>query len=81
MDKLNYCVDCKRIFNHASVCSYCNSENVKELAQKAPVNVIGTKLKGRLFKVHSEKAQILIIDEKQSKSVKEFEASKLQKVL
>lgn len=81
MDKLNYCVDCKRIFNPAPVCSYCNSENVKDLAQRAPVNVLGTKLKGRLFKVHSDKAQILLVDDKQSKSIKEFEASKLQKVL
>jgi len=54
---------------------------VNELNIKAPVNVLGTKVKGRVYKLLQEGIEVLIVDEQQNKAIKEFSASKLRKVL
>lgn len=81
MESYQYCQDCKRIFSATSTCPFCLSTNVNELNVKAPVNVLGTKVKGRVFKLSKEGIQVLIADEQQNKAIKEFSASKLRKVL
>ena len=30
MKRLNYCLDCQRVFTSENVCEYCNSNNIKE---------------------------------------------------
>ncbi|WP_041274705.1 hypothetical protein [Desulforamulus reducens] len=81
MKNLSYCVDCKRIANFSEECSYCQSQNIKDLTRKAPVNVIGTKIKGRVLKVKDQMVEVLYIDENKNTYVKPFEAEKLKKVL
>jgi hypothetical protein len=81
MCKLYYCLDCKRISGEAESCMYCNSLNIKELTKNAPVNIIGSKLKGRVLKVEEGKARLLIADENNSRYIKEYEADMLKKVL
>ena len=81
MSKLYYCLDCKRIFRNAEVCDYCKSEEVNELVVGASVNVIGQKLKGKVLKINDDVVRILVRDQSNSKLVKEFEPSKLNKVL
>lgn len=81
MDMLSYCADCKRIFSAVGECTYCKSENVKPLDRRAPVNVIGTKLKGRFLHVKEGMAHIIFEGEKRVKSIKEFEADKLRKII
>ncbi len=81
MDKLNYCLDCQRIFDASAQCTYCNSENVKALDRRAPVNVIGTKLKGKVLQTKEGMVHVLFEGEKKVKSIKEFEASKIRKIL
>lgn len=81
MKKLNYCIDCKRIASFNGECSYCQSQKIKELTRKAPVNVIGTKIKGRVLNVKDQMVEILYIDENKNTFVKPFEAQQLQKVL
>lgn len=81
MCKLYYCLDCKRISEKEESCSYCSSQNIKELTKNAPVNVIGSKLKGRVLKVEEGKARLLISDETNNRYIKEYEADKLRKVL
>ncbi|GAB6179256.1 hypothetical protein JCM14036_05750 [Desulfotomaculum defluvii] len=81
MKKLSYCVDCKRIASFAGECTYCQSQNIKQLTRKTPVNVIGTKIKGRVLNVKDQMVEILYIDENKNTFVKPFEAEKLKKVL
>lgn len=81
MDKLYYCGECKRIIENSESCSYCNSSYVNELSVGAPVNVIGTKLKGKILKVKDNTARLLIRDEGNNKFIREYEGSKLRKVL
>jgi hypothetical protein len=76
-----YCEDCKRIFPLKSNCPFCESTKVSELCLKAPVNILGTKVKGRVFKLASDVIKVLIVDEGQNKSIREYEASKLKKIL
>lgn len=45
MYKLNYCLDCQRVFTIDDKCKYCNSKNVRELKRGKAVNIIGVKIR------------------------------------
>ncbi|QAT40705.1 hypothetical protein [Clostridium sp. JN-9] len=81
MDKLYFCTDCKRILKDSDQCEYCNSSSIKELNVGVPVNVIGTKLKGKVLKIKSGNVKLLIKDENKDTYIKEYEAEKLRKVI
>lgn len=81
MKKLYYCTDCKRIFAEGVECEYCKSNNVKELVKNSPVNVIGSKIKGKVLKVEDGKARLLISDENNNKFIKSYDAVQIRKVI
>lgn len=81
MKNLSYCVDCRRISYFYGICSYCQSNNIKDINRKTPVNVIGTKIKGRVLNVKDEMVNILCIGQGKVKSIKQFEVEKLRKIL
>lgn len=81
MINLNYCVDCRRIASFNGECSYCHSTSVKDLVKNAPVNVIGTKTKGRVMNVRNNMLELLCMDEGNNKAIRQFEAERLQKIL
>jgi len=81
MDKLNYCLDCKRIFVLNDKCEYCSSVNIKDLTKNAPISVIGSKLKGRVLNCKQGMVQVLFKDQGNTKTIREYEPSKIRKVL
>ncbi|MDP4091371.1 MAG: hypothetical protein Q8930_19165 [Bacillota bacterium] len=81
MSTLCYCLQCRRVFNEENGCPYCKGTSVKELSKDSPVNVLGSKLKGKVLKIEEGKARLLIRDENNQKYIKEFEADKLRKIL
>ncbi|KXG77475.1 acylphosphatase [Thermotalea metallivorans] len=81
MKNLYYCMDCRRIAGFNGVCSYCQSQNIKELAKKSPVNVIGTKIKGKVMNAKDHRVDILCVDEGNIKTIRQFEVEKLRKIL
>ncbi|WP_017416248.1 MULTISPECIES: hypothetical protein [Clostridium] len=81
MNKIYYCVDCKRIGSNSEKCSYCNGSYLKEIVQGSPVNVIGTKQKGKVLKVEQDRVKLIVIDEAKNKLIKEYKIEQLKKVL
>lgn len=81
MDKLYYCCECKRVITNGEGCNYCKCGEIKELVTKTPVNVIGTKIKGRVLNVKEGKINLLIRDEANNKLLKEYDPEQLKKVL
>ncbi len=81
MNKLYYCLDCKRVFPLSHECHYCNSIRTKELRRNAPINVLGSKIKGRVFKINQEDIQILYIDEHKNQLIQKFSFEKIKKIL
>lgn len=81
MGKLYYCNECKRVLKSNEKCEYCNGEDVKELSYGAPVNIIGSKLKGKVLKIKDNMVRLVVRDEYNSKFIKEYECEKLRKVL
>lgn len=82
MKNLSYCRDCRRISDFNGVCSYCQSTNIEELKRKAPVSVIGAKIKGDVLNVNGKTVEIVCIEPgKHQRSLKKFDAEKLVKVL
>lgn len=82
MKRYYYCLDCKRIFGTGEKCSYCGGENIKGLAAKAPVNVLGSKLKGNVLSTNGDMINVLIRGEgKNNKTIREYSADQLKKIL
>jgi hypothetical protein len=81
MNKLYYCGECKRVVTSSESCSYCSSSLISELSVGASVNIIGTKIKGKVLKVSGNTARLLIRDEGNNKLIKEYGVDKLRKVI
>jgi hypothetical protein len=81
MNKLYYCGECKRVVTSSESCSYCSSSLINELSVGASVNIIGTKIKGKVLKVSGNTARLLIRDEGNNKLIKEYGGDKLRKVI
>lgn len=78
---MNFCMDCRRVGDYEETCTYCQSDDIKKLKVKTPVNVIGTKIKGRVFNVKEDIINILCVGDGKSKQIREYEANRLRKIL
>ena len=81
MKRLYYCCGCKRVITSEEVCNYCKGEQIKQLVTKTSVNVIGTKIKGRVINMKDGKISLIIKDEFNNELLKEYDAEQLKKVL
>lgn len=81
MYKLNYCLDCKRVFVINDKCKYCNSKNVKILKPGKIVNVTNDKDKARFLRYNEGKAIVILYTKDNKKIIKEFEVEKIKKIL
>lgn len=81
MSKLYYCLDCKRVFQKKEQCEYCNSNAIKEIRKDSPVNILGTKLKGRVLKIEPDAVILLLTNEFNERYIKDYKAEELKKVL
>ena len=81
MSKLFYCKNCKRVIENFSQCDYCKTNDIKELMLGTSVNVLGTKQKGKVFKIDANMVKLIVIDESKNRLIKEYKAEQLKKVL
>ena len=81
MNKLYYCLDCQRVFKSEVSCDFCQSTKIKELVRNAPINILGTKLKGKVFKIEQEMVKVKYNDEHKKVFIKDFEINKIKKIL
>ncbi|SHI48080.1 hypothetical protein SAMN05444401_0770 [Clostridium amylolyticum] len=81
MSKLYYCLDCKRVFQKEEQCEYCSSNAIKEIRKDSPVNILGTKIKGRVLKIEPDAVRLLLTNEFNERYIKDYKAEELKKVL
>lgn len=81
MQRLNYCLECQRVFTINDKCEYCNSPNVKELKRGKAVNVIGSKNKGSYLRYKEGKVSIIVCTEENKKLIKEYDIGNIRKIL
>ena len=81
MSKLFYCTSCKRVIENFNQCNYCKTSDIKELILGTSVNILGTKQKGKVFKIDDEKVKLIVIDQAKNRLIKEYKANELRKVL
>ena len=81
MKRLNYCLDCNRVFTSENICEYCNSNNIKELKRGKSVNIIGSKDKGSYLKYKEGKVSVIIYADNKQKFIKEYAIDKIKKIL
>ena len=76
-----YCVDCKRVNHNNEKCDYCGSTYLKPVKQGTSVNVIGSKLKGKVLNVKGDYITLILKDEYNNKYLKNFKMEQLKKIL
>ncbi len=76
-----YCVDCHRIFSNANNCEYCCSYNIKELRRGTSINVIGTKIKGKVYNYKNNLVSVIVLTEDHQRVIKIYDAKKIKKIL
>ncbi|MCT4606835.1 MAG: hypothetical protein N4A64_12180 [Marinisporobacter sp.] len=81
MAKLYYCTKCRRIEKDPNKCGVCSSERIKLLKVGAPVNVIGTKQKGKVFKIKEDGVDLIIINQAKEKNIKGYKHEEIQKIV
>ena len=81
MANLFYCVKCKRVISNETQCDYCGDTQINRLLQGTSVNVIGTKEKGKVFKISDEMVKIIVIDLAKNKVLREYSAEQLKKIV
>ncbi|MBZ9688137.1 hypothetical protein G9F72_017525 [Clostridium estertheticum] len=81
MANLFYCKKCKRVIHSETQCDFCGHSEVSKLMQGTSVNIIGTKEKGKVFKICDETVKVIIIDVAKNKLLKEYKASQLKKIV
>ena len=81
MANLFYCVKCKRVIVNETQCDYCGDTQINRLLQGTSVNVIGTKEKGKVFKISDEMVKIIVIDLAKNKVLREYKAEQLKKIV
>ncbi|MGL6174740.1 MAG: hypothetical protein ACRC1P_09085, partial [Cellulosilyticaceae bacterium] len=74
------CSVCKKIFNQTNPCECQQEEAIKALKVGTPINIVGTKLKGKIYKIKNDTLEVLIIHEK-NRYLKEYSLSQVRKVL
>ena len=80
MANLFYCKKCKRVIANEIQCDYCGHSEVRRLMQGTAVNIIGTKEKGKVFKIGDNLVKVIIMDLAKNKLVKEYKAQELRKI-
>lgn len=81
MGNLFYCKECRTILKNGMENGCCSDGNLKELVTGTSVNVIGTKIKGKIFKIKDDIVTLSIIDEFKKKFLRNYEFNKLRKVI
>lgn len=78
---LYYCTKCRRVTEQESKCNYCGAETINSLKRNSVVNVIGTKLKGKVLSVEDDKINLLINTENNERLVKQYSFEKIRKII
>lgn len=81
MQNLDYCLDCRRLFLESEKCEFCGSENIKPIKKSTSVNVIGSKVKGKILNCKDGIVNVIVITESKERVVKNYSVRELKKVL
>ena len=76
-----YCLQCKRVFFEDDKCKYCNCAAIKPLKINSPVNIIGTKVKGKVAKINKENLTLIIYNEANEKYFKNCTIDEIRKII
>lgn len=78
---LYYCTECRRVLEQESKCNYCGAENINALKRNSVVNVIGTKLKGKVLSAENDKINLIVNTENNEKLLKQYSFEKIRKII
>lgn len=81
MKALNYCLECKRVFESSERCEFCSSDKIKPLKKGTSVNVVDTKTKGRVLNCKDDLVSLIIVTESKERIIKECKINTLKKIL
>lgn len=80
MSKAYFCTACKKLFGHEDGCTCEGQGCIKEVKLGTPVNVVGTKLKGKVYRINDDKLQVVITSNK-NRDIREYSLEEVRKIL
>lgn len=82
MNEVKYCSKCQRVFYGENSCKFCGCEKTKQLKKNAPVNILGTKLKGKVYNIKKDEATLIITNsDTKERYMKEYNVEDLKKII
>ncbi|WP_053984432.1 hypothetical protein [Niameybacter massiliensis] len=63
MKKVYFCNVCRKVFHEENACT-CEANDIKQVKLGTPVNVIGTKLKGKVYRIKNDVLELVITSSK-----------------
>lgn len=81
MANLFYCYKCKRVIASGTQCDYCGDSEINQLLLGTSVNIMGTKEKGKVFRISEDIVKIIIIDAAKNKIIREYKVNQLKKII
>ncbi|MEF9959221.1 MAG: hypothetical protein RR448_04620 [Niameybacter sp.] len=80
MSKVYFCSECRRIFSEENTCDCEKTNGLQEVKLGTPVNVIGTKLKGKVYKIKSDLLEVVITSNK-NRYIKQCKLEEVRKII
>lgn len=81
MQNLDYCLECRRLFLESEECEFCGSKNIKPIKKSTSVNVIGSKVKGKVLNCKDGVVNVVVVTESKERVIKDYKVKELIKVL
>ena len=79
MKKVYFCNVCRKVFYEDSFCT-CGVKDMKELKLGTPVNVMGTKLKGKVYRIKNDHLELVITSSKE-RYIKPYKLEEVRKII
>ncbi|MGL4737892.1 MAG: hypothetical protein ACRCW2_10600 [Cellulosilyticaceae bacterium] len=79
MKQFYFCEACKQIFKSSDACR-CDGKIIKPVKLGTPVNIVGTKLKGKIYRMKEDALDVLITSTK-NKGIQTYPIDQVRKVL
>lgn len=80
MNKIYFCKVCRAVFTEGKGCNCEGNNSVQEVKKGTPMNIIGTKTKGKVIKIKEDAVDLLIYSHN-NKTIRTCKVDEIRKII
>lgn len=80
MNKIYFCKVCRAVFTEGQECTCQEINGIQEVKKGTPMNIIGTKIKGKVIRI-KENAVDLLVRKENNKIIRTCKVGEVRKIL